>query len=318
MLPSHAYLAPLLYVPADRPGLEAMLSGGKDLGVCSLAVCLEDAVRSEHRREAATALAHLLHQVEQPAPRAIFVRPADADLLSLLLDTGALRHVQGVLVPKATPARISQWANLTRSSLPLLPILETREALDPMGRRELAAACDDHRAVIPFVRVGANDLFALLGGLRRPRGRTVYETPVGRVVDELLEIFISHGFSLSGCVFDRLNDPATLARECEEDALRGIFRKTALNPRQVADIWQTYLPAASEVEEAQHILHPDAPAVFGMNGSMHEAAVHGEWARRLLERDAIHRAADLHFNADLLPATFAAKTQSPPDSASTQ
>lgn len=285
-------LAPMLYVPADRPDLVNVLEGGRDLGVCSIAVCLEDAVRPDNRKKAAAQLRRALLQV-RGAPRAIFVRPADAEALEWMLDHLPMDRIAGLILPKATVQTIHLWTEKSFGLHTILPILETREALDPVGRRELAQACAAHPPVIPGARIGANDLFSLLGGLRRPAGRTVYETPVGRVIDGLLEAFSAQGVKLCAPVCDRISDLAALEREVKEDIHRGLFAKTAIHPKQVQTIWNAYTPDAGEVEEARRILEPDAPAVFGSNGDMLEPACHGEWARRLLHRDALHRSAGI-------------------------
>lgn len=293
MTPSASFhLAPVLYVPASRPDLQSILSGRKKLGVCSLAVCLEDAVRLDDRAHAASRLCEILHEAES-LPNTIFVRPADSEMLERLLDGAQLDHIAAFVLPKATTRNIAHWVKLTQGRFPILPILESHETLDHGGRRELAAVCAEYREFIPRVRIGANDLFARLGGLRRPQGCTIYETPLGRVIDELLEVFVARNLPLSGPVFDRLDDLKTLEREVELDIHRGLFCKTALNPAQAATIWAGYKPGELEIEEATHILHPDSPAVFGMNGSMHEPACHGEWARRLLARQAMHRSAEM-------------------------
>jgi citrate lyase beta subunit len=283
-------LAPMLYVPADRPDLAAVLGGERDLGVCCVAVCLEDAVRPDNRRDAASWLCRTLEQVAE-RPRPIFVRPADSDALDWLLESLPMEKIAGFILPKASVHAIHLWIEKCYGLHTILPILETREALDPVGRRELAQACAAHPSLIPAARIGANDLFSLLGGLRRPLGRTVYETPVGRVIDGLLEAFSAQGVRLCAPVCDRMGDLATLKREIVEDIHRGLFAKTAIHPRQVHAIWDAYQPAASEVEEARLILEPDAPAVFGLHGDMLEPACHGEWARRLLQRDALYRSA---------------------------
>lgn len=280
-------LAPMLYVPADRPDLGAVLEGSRELGVCSLAVCLEDAVRPDNRRKAASALRRTLAGLTA-APRSIFVRPADTDALEWMLEHLPADRIAGFILPKATVHTIHQWTEKSFGLHTILPILETREALDPVGRRELAQACAAHPPVIPGARIGANDLFSLLGGLRRPAGRTVYETPVGRVIDGLLEAFSAQGVKLCAPVCDRISDLGTLEREVEEDIHRGLFAKTAIHPRQVAAIWHAYRPDPAEIEEARRILEPDAPAVFGSNGDMLEPACHGEWARRLLHRHSLH------------------------------
>jgi citrate lyase beta subunit len=292
--PLHAdlpMLAPMLYVPADRADLSMILSGKRDLGICSIAVCLEDAVRPDHRKNAASALCRALEKLDA-SPRPIFVRPADTEALDWLLEYLPPDKISGFILPKATVHTIHLWIEKSYGLHTIFPILETRAALDPVGQRELAQACAAHPPVIPGARIGANDLFSLLGGLRRPAGRTVYETPVGRVIDGLLQAFSAQGVRLCAPVCDRIGDLETLQREVEEDIHRGLFAKTAIHPQQVHAIWRAYLPAATEIAEAKLILQPDAPAVFGLNGDMLEPACHGEWARRLLQRDALYHSAE--------------------------
>lgn len=294
MNPLHAdltMLAPMLYVPADKPDLAEILSFNHPLGVCSLAVCLEDAVRPENRKKAASNLSRVLGQIGE-IQRPIFVRPANVDALEWLLENLSLDRIVGFILPKASVAAIHLWAEKSFGMHTILPILETRDALDPVGRRELAQACAAHPSLIPGARIGANDLFALLGGLRRPVGRTVYETPVGRVIDGLLETFSAQGVRLCAPVCDRIRDLATLERELEEDILRGLFAKTAIHPSQVHAIWRYYQPSASELEDARRILDPDAPAVFGSNGDMLEPACHSEWALRLIAREMLYQSAE--------------------------
>lgn len=278
--------APVLYIPANRPGLESFLFSPKAGGISTVAICLEDAVRPDERAAAVESLACWLHRLSEPGRSGCFIRPADEETLARLLDVPGIECIDGFILPKATPDKLQAWAQRSARRFPLLPILETRDALDSEGRRELAAACADFRDLIPRVRIGANDLFALLGGLRRPRGKTIYETPLGRVIDELIEVFSGVGLPLSGSVFDRLDDLETLARECRDDVSRGLFSKTAVNPLQVAVISESYHPEPSEVEEALKILDADSPAVFALNGSMLEPACHAAWARALLRRAA--------------------------------
>ncbi|OYW12937.1 MAG: hypothetical protein B7X02_03140, partial [Rhodospirillales bacterium 12-54-5] len=193
---------------ADRPDLADVLGGQRDLGVCSLAVCLEDALLPENRKTAAKELCRIL-EVLTFVPRSIFIRPADVETLEWLIEHLPLEHISGFILPKATVAKIHLWVERSAGLHPLLPILESREALDPMGRRELAQACAAHPSLIRGARIGANDLLSLLGGLRRPPGRTIYETPVGRVIDELLE---ASGNTHTGST--RRHGPRTSSQNC--------------------------------------------------------------------------------------------------------
>lgn len=281
-------LAPMLYVPGDHPDLVAILSGDRDIGVCSVAVCLEDAVRKENRTDAAINLCRVLENLPS-MPRSIFVRPSDLESLERLLEHLPVGSVAGFILPKATVTTIHQWTEKSFGLHTILPILETKEVLDPVGRRDLAHACAAHIGIIPGARIGANDLFALLGGLRRPRGKTIYETPIGHVIDGLLETFSANNVRLFAPVSDRIADISMLIREAEEDVQRGLFAKTCVHPKQVRAVWASYLPTATELSEAEQILDPNAPAVFSSNGDMLEPACHRVWALALLERHRIHR-----------------------------
>jgi len=281
-------LAPMLYVPADRSDLHEILSGNRHLGVCSLVVCLEDAVRSDNRKSAADALRRALDQLRNIL-RPIYVRPADTEALNWMLENLPMDKIAGFVLPKASASVIHQWLEMSFGLHTIIPILETRDALDPGGRRDLAQACAAHPSQIPGVRIGANDLFSLLGGLRRPANRTVYETPLGSVIDSLLEAFCAQGVRLCAPVCDRIDDLTTLERELQEDIHRGLFAKTAIHPSQVEAIWKSYEPHPDELDDARRILDPDAPAVFNSNGDMLEPACHSEWARLLIDRESLYR-----------------------------
>jgi citrate lyase beta subunit len=294
-------LAPMLYVPANRLDLPEVIGGLRNLGVCCLAICMEDSVRPDGRAAAAEAFCRALRSAPV-LPRPVFARPASATALEWLLEQDGIERLAGFILPKATVDTIHLWLELTRNLFTILPILESAEAIDPWGRRDLAQACAAHRSLIPCARIGANDLLSLLGGLRRPIGKTIYETPVGTVIDGLIEAFSCQGVRLCGPVFDRLDDLTTFELEIEADIERGLFAKTSLNPRQVEQVWKCYEPKKEEIEEAVRILQPESPAVFGLNGAMLEPACHSEWAKRLLERNRIY------FHDELLPLTRVNRT----------
>lgn len=278
---------PMLYVPATRHDLGNILRQFSPSCPYSITVCLEDAVDPLDRVEAARGLAVTLDRLPAQPP-SLFVRPADEDLLNRVLDTFPLHRISGIVLPKATVERVNRWVELTTGLIRMVPILESREALDPAGRSELSSICNAHRTVIDFARIGANDLLNLLGGLRRPRGRTIYETPVGRVIDSLLEVFSLIDLPLCAPVFDHISDTKTLTRELEEDVNRGLFSKTAIHPSQLSTIWNSYCPSGTDIQDALRILHPDSPAVMSFNGSMLEKACHANWARRMLLLSELH------------------------------
>lgn len=277
-------ILPMLYVPGNNIQISSILNGKNNLGVCNLAICLEDAVRKESRLEAEKSLLAAMQKVES-CPRRIFIRPANLDSFNRILQSYPLHLISGFILPKATAKEIDQWISISKSKFTILPIMESREVLDPLARRELSLLCSLHRDVIPLARIGANDIFSLLGGLRRPTGKTIYQTPVGHVIDGLIEAFSANDVRLSAPVSDRISDMETFEREIKEDIERGLFGKTCVHPNQVLKVWRCYQPDASDISEALSILDPCNPAIFRIDGDMLEKTCHSQWARQLLLRE---------------------------------
>ena len=278
-----AATTPLLYVPGDRPSLATDLSRAHAARPYSIGVCLEDAVRSENRAQARLAVAEALGTAKSIATH-VMIRPDSTESLRHLVDILPMDRIAGFIMPKASVGALEQWLDLAGDKL-VMPIMETAAMLDQSEVRVLAELCAAHPARVPCARIGANDLFAVLGGLRRPKGRTVYETPLGAVIDGFVAAFGPRGVPLCGPVMDRFSDDDTPAREVREDVQRGLFGKSAIHPRQLAVIWQSMLPCVEELEQARAIVSPSAPAVFSMHGTMLEPACHRRWAEQVLEVD---------------------------------
>src|SRR5690606_29849263 len=98
---------------------------------------------------------------------------------------------------------------------------------------------DAMKARMILIRIGGNDLLNLLG-LRRPRGMTLYETPLSGVISQLVTTYKPLGFSLSAPVFEYLADKATLDREIRLDMAHGLVGKTAIHPNQIPMIERHY------------------------------------------------------------------------------
>lgn len=165
-----------------------------------------------------------------------------------------------------------------------MPTLETREVFNDASMQDLLRRMDRARwrERILSLRIGGNDLLSLLR-MRRPRGRTIYETPIGQVIARLATTFIPYGFSIAAPVFEHLDDVETLSREIEEDLNYGLLGKTAIHPSQVPLIERHYRVRQQDVETAIRILHHDAPGVFKLHQSMCEPATHRPWAHSVLE-----------------------------------
>lgn len=282
-------LGAALYIPAIHPHLTAILRGEKLRHVKEIIICTEDAI-AEHELPAALnnlsdALSHTTFN-----NRYRFLRPRNPEVLTHILHhPNALSCFAGVVLPKLNRSSFSAWSEIvprtTAAGKPfwLMPTLETVDVFDPGEMRALVKTLKNSPLApnILTLRIGGNDLLALLR-MRRPRGTTLYETALGKVIADLVTIFLPYGFRLSAPVFEYLDDPATLAREIIADLNHGLTGKTAIHPDQVAWIESHYAVQACDLHVAKTILNPEAKGVFRLNGAMCEPATHRPWAEKIL------------------------------------
>lgn len=281
-------LGATLYVPAINPAARTMAYGAlADLR--SMVICLEDAVRDDQVPDALARLQALLADFSSEAPKvAVYVRPRNLRMLTDLLQLNGIERITGFVLPKVTTQSLPVWlTTLMHSDHCIMPTIEGEDAFD---RSALARLCDQllpYHERVSAVRIGGNDILALLG-IRRSRLRTAYDGPLGGVIRDIAATFIPHGFAVAAPVFEHFAAPDMLRREVEQDIEHGLLTKTAIHPDQIAIIHSVYRPDAQEMAEARVILSQEAPAVFGSNGSMCELATHAPWAGMIVRRAQAH------------------------------
>lgn len=277
-----------LYVPATHPDLTAIAAGNKLADVRSIIFCTEDAVNQADLGTALVNLASSLDHLQPSEVRRHFVRARNPEVLRQILGMPGAARLDGFVLPKVSADNIAAYMDhIEQDASPahwVMPTLETREVFNDAAMQALLGKMDGARwrERILSLRIGGNDLLSLLR-MRRPRGRTLYETPIGQVIARLATTFIPYGFSLSAPVFEYLDDTQTLSREIEEDLNHGLQGKTAIHPSQVPLIERHYRVRQQDVEAAMRILHHDAPGVFKLQQSMCEPATHRPWAHSILE-----------------------------------
>ncbi|GAA0514802.1 HpcH/HpaI aldolase/citrate lyase family protein [Deinococcus depolymerans] len=275
-----------LYAPATRPDL-AELGNGRWPDLTSLIYCTEDAVRED---DLPLALSNLRAALPLLGPRGPLrlIRARNPRVLRALLSMD-LRGVTGFVLPKIHAGNLPEYLRELHAPehahLLIFPTLETPEAL---SETHMTALRDQilrrgWQARVGGLRIGGNDLMHALG-VRRTPGRTAYEGPLERVISLLIGVFKPAGFTLSSPVYEVHGDPATLARELQQDLEYGLCGKTIIHPAQLPTVLRAYAVHPHDLEEARAILAPDAPAVFSMNGRMCEPATHTRWANDILAR----------------------------------
>jgi len=290
MTPRALELGASLYVPATRPDLLPLANRAKYPHLRSLIFCTEDAVAERELPRALHHLEHLLAHLEPGGPLR-FVRVRRPEVLRTVLQMDGVDGLTGFVLPKLTRANLDDYFDHFRPADPFL-VMPTLETIDVFDARALAELRDvlvqeHYRRRILALRIGGNDLFHLLG-MRRPRGRTIYQTPLAVTIAQLVTTFRPYGFDLTGPVFEYLGSPRVLEREVRSDLAYGLFGKTAIHPEQVRAIEACYSVTARDLEMAEEILAQAAPPVFRLHDAMCEPATHRRWAEAIHERARLY------------------------------
>lgn len=292
-------LGATLYVPAINTAALAMAYGSiNDLR--SMVVCLEDAIRDDEVPHAITSLSNLLASLaKNPSQLKVYVRPRNLQMLNHLLQMPNIEHVEGFVLPKVTTQSLPVWLTaLMQSEHRIMPTIEGEDAFDCAALARLCDQLKPYSERVSAVRIGGNDILALLG-IRRSRYRTAYDGILGNVIRDIAGTFIPNGFSVAAPVFEHFSVPDVLRAEVEQDIEHGLLTKTAIHPDQISIIHSVYRPSVHEMTEARTILNQEAPAVFGANGSMCEPATHAPWAGQVIKRAQAHGVFDPEEQAGL-------------------
>lgn len=278
-----------LYIPATHEKLGRVLSGKAHPNARSLIACTEDAVGASDVDFALEQIREVLpHLPGSGAGPLRFIRPRNLEVLAVLLGMPGIERIHGFVIPKADHHSLPAYLKLlSHSDHVFMPTIETEAAFDTgamIALRALLARAEVRERCLA-IRIGGNDLLRLLG-MRRPLDRTIYETPIGALIPQLVMTFKPHGFKLTGPVMDQLNSPELLVEETLRDQLMGLDGKSAIHPCQIDPIESVFTVAASELAAAREVLSPTAPTVFQFDGAMLETIIHREWAEGVLKRHA--------------------------------
>jgi citrate lyase beta subunit len=279
-------LGATMYVPGTHPDLKAIVSSEKT-GARSLVICTEDAVLENDLARAIENIQSVLPYMQtlDEGGVQIFIRPRNTHVLAQLLEFKSIERASGFVLPKFETGNIGQWADAMEGADPLLgvmPTLETFEVYNTEAMKLLALLLKKGAlsSRVIALRIGGNDLLNCLG-LRRPRNMTIYSTPVGATIANLVTVFRPLGFMLTAPVFEHISDEEMLKAEVRLDRSHGLIGKTAIHPIQIPLIEEALAPSDMDVEDAEKILDENAPAVFKSNGSMCEPATHYHWAKMI-------------------------------------
>ena len=281
-----------MYVPATNKDLFSIISGSKFEGVKSIVICTEDSIKAQDVPNAISNISDALKKQKlnghsKNAPL-VFIRPRNIAVAELLASSVDLVDVAGFVIPKFSIGNEPIWTSFLKSmpNMMCMPTLEDSDVFDLDKMKLLSERISKNlKSQVLMIRVGGNDLFNCLG-LRRSKGITIYDTPLGVVLKNLSLLFLSQGVKLSSPVMEHIDDVATLEKELDLDLAHGFVSKTAIHPLQVDFINNAFLVEQSSLDEANAIIDSDK-AVFKLNNSMAEPSTHINWAKETKDR-ALH------------------------------
>ncbi len=278
-----------LYIPAIRDDIVAIANAEKYGNLRSMIFCTEDSIGERDVPSALARLESSLSEFKSVPKRLRFIRARNPRVLEKILAMRCIERIDGFVLPKVRLDTLVDYLSLLKGTCFMLMItLETIEVFDAAKMVALRDFMLDQgcRERILALRIGGNDLLNLLR-IRRPRDRTIYQTPIGSVIANLVTTFKPYGFELTAPVFEYLDDTALLCEELRQDLAFGLFGKTAIHPSQVGVIEAFYRVSREDVDIARSLLHPDSNAVFRMHNSMCEVATHSNWAKETMRRAQI-------------------------------
>lgn len=278
-------LGATLYMPVVHPKVDDFLFGRALSPASSIVLCLEDGLADYDVHCGVEKIRAFCQSGPFTCDAQIYIRPRSCDMARTLACFPNIQKFDGFVAPKVMPDTAAVWLDIARGpGLSIMPTLESGVYFDPTQVAAVRDALLQHdRGQISAIRLGGNDLLGALA-LRRQRGVTSWEGPLGWVLSMMSSMFVSAGYPVAAPVFDIIDDIETLKREIQRDVAAGFVSKTAIHPTQIPIIEDAFRVPADDLKQARAILDSRAKAVFKVGGVMCEPSTHRAWAERTLAR----------------------------------
>ena len=264
MLPTLRLCRSLLFLPASNP---RAIDKARGLAADMIFLDLEDAVKPEDKQSARQAALAAAQEGFVGRPVAIRVNKVGDPWHDEDVDAVVASAAGFMIVPKVQSAE--EIEAIADAGMPVLAMIET--AAGVLDARRIAAASAG-------VIAGTNDLAADLG-IPPGSGRA-------GLLHSLQAIVLAAraaGVAAFDGVYNRLEDDAGLAIECEEGRAFGFDGKTLIHPSQIETANRIFGPSAEEVDAARRLVAAATGGAERFEGRMIEA-MHVEQARALLAR----------------------------------
>jgi citrate lyase subunit beta/citryl-CoA lyase len=257
----------MLFVPASRP---RAIEKARTLDCDFIILDLEDSVLPEDREAARKAAVEAIRAGFGGRPCAIRINAEGSPDHGL--DMVAARNAPSpyVIVPKVIDARQAHDVHLV-TKRNVITMIES-----PMGIVNAQRIAREPGVVA--LMAGTNDLRRGLGvPPDAPR------SSISLALQSIVLAARAAGVAAFDGVYNNLEDPEGLARECEEGRQMGFDGKSIIHPSHVDIANNAFSPSGPAVEQARSLIEAFSGGAQRYDGRMIEA-MHVEEARALIER----------------------------------
>jgi citrate lyase beta subunit len=224
----------------DRRKIEKGIAAGPDCVIMDL----EDGVALNRKTDARQTIVVALRELDfGRVEKIVRINALDSGLAEAELAAVLPARPAAILAPKIeTPDQVVWITQRLPAELPLLIMIETARGI--VNLKEIAAAPGLSALVF-----GAEDLIASLGGVRTPSN---HEVAYARSAVALHAA--ANGLQALDQVYVNFNDEPGLRVEARSALEIGYSGKTAIHPKQIVPITETFTPTGAEVERAWKIV----------------------------------------------------------------
>jgi len=285
---THLELGGTLFIPASHKNLYAIIHEKKYPNLKSLVIDFEDGLKSDDFAPAMEQLSCILGGINANTPL-VFLRAKDAKHLEKLLRVEHIENVAGFVLAKFTLANAEEYLSLLENRVFLcMPSIEGKELFSFEKLEALKEKLLPFKDKVLIIRFGFEDMLRQLG-MWRSCERSVFEyASTAVVMGNLIAIFKSAGFAISGGVYPCYKESEGFMRDLERDLKEGLFSKTIIHPSQIEFCNSAYRVTKEEFSKAEAILIREKEAVFAQAGAMVEVKTMSPFAKEIVKRAEIY------------------------------
>lgn len=280
-------LGATLFTPGSLNSLESIVNNQKYPELKSIVIDFEDGLDEKLFKSASDQLKEVLKGINEKSPL-VFIRPKDSTHLKDILKYDRIENIAGFVLAKFNLSNSDDYLELLKNTKhSFMPSIEGRELFEADDLKKLRYKILKYKERVVLIRFGLEDMLKQLG-MKRSREYSLFDYSVcSSVIGNLLAVFKSRGFAVSGGVYPCFKDKEGFIKDVKRDLREGLFSKTVIHPSQIEPLHELYKVTKEEYREAQTLLDT-TDAVVNLDGKMGEKITMSPYAEEIMHRAEVY------------------------------